>query len=159
ANRWALGQGLQTLGSQVGAALAPPVLVMLMQAFGWQHALFWAAIPPLALIALWMGYARDTPREHPSVTRRELAELGDEVVPAAAAKISGRGFLEILVNRNILLLTFSYVCMNYVFYLIANWTFLYLIQTRHFTALEGGWLASLPPIGAAVGAGIGGMVT
>jgi MFS transporter, ACS family, glucarate transporter len=31
-----------------------------------------------------------------------------------------------------------------------------LIQERDFTILQSGWLASLPPIGAALGAGIGG---
>jgi sugar phosphate permease len=46
--------------------------------------------------------------------------------------------------------------MNYVFYLLANWSFLYLVQERHFTRLEGGWLASYPPLAAAIGAGIGG---
>jgi ACS family glucarate transporter-like MFS transporter len=46
--------------------------------------------------------------------------------------------------------------MNYVFYLLASWSFLYLIQERHFALLEGGLLASLPPIGAAIGAATGG---
>jgi MFS transporter, ACS family, glucarate transporter len=59
-------------------------------------------------------------------------------------------------NRDILALTASYICMNYVFYLLANWSFLYLLQERHFTRLEGGWLASTPPLAAAIGAGIGG---
>ena len=31
--------------------------------------------------------------------------------------------------------------MNYVFYLLANWCFLYLVQERHFTVLESGWLS------------------
>ena len=64
-----------------------------------------------------------------------------------------------LLNRDIALITFSYVCMNFAFYLLANWSFLYLIQERHFTVLEGGWLASLPPLGAAIGAGMGGAMT
>ena len=51
----------------------------------------------------------------------------------------------ILASRDILLLTLSYISMNYVFYLLANWCFLYLIQERHFATLEGGVLASLPP--------------
>jgi ACS family glucarate transporter-like MFS transporter len=50
----------------------------------------------------------------------------------------------------------SYICMNYVFYLIANWCFLYLVQERHFNILEGGWLAVAPPLAAAAGAGVGG---
>lgn len=157
--RWALAQGIHTCGCQVGAAMAPPILVMLMQAFGWQRALFWAALPPLALIAVWAWYGRNTPREHPSVSATELAELGTPVIPPTDVAISFARIRHILGNRDVQLLTGSYICMNYVFYLLASWSFLYLIQQRHFTALEGGWLASLPPIGAAIGAGTGGSIT
>jgi sugar phosphate permease len=41
-------------------------------------------------------------------------------------------------------------------FLTRRWSFLYLVQERHLSALEGGWLAMLPPIGAAVGAWLGG---
>jgi MFS transporter, ACS family, glucarate transporter len=157
--RWALAQGIHTCGLQIGAALAPPILVMLMQALGWQRALFWAALPPLALIAVWLWYARNTPGEHPAVSAVELAELGTPIIPPTDNGVSLDRIRHILGNRGILFLTGSYICMNYVFYLLASWSFLYLIQQRHFTALEGGWLASLPPIGAAIGAGSGGIIT
>jgi ACS family glucarate transporter-like MFS transporter len=62
-------------------------------------------------------------------------------------------------NRNVAVTTLSYTCMNYAYYLLSNWTFLYLIQERHFALIEGGALASLPPIGAAIGAGAGGGIT
>ena len=52
-------------------------------------------------------------------------------------------------NRNVLLLFVSYMCMNYTFYLLANWVFLYLIQERQFSSLESGWLATAPPLAAA----------
>jgi ACS family glucarate transporter-like MFS transporter len=58
----------------------------------------------------------------------------------------------------VLLLTFAYACMNYTFYLLVNWCFLYLVQERHFALLEGGFMASAPPIGAAVGATVGGLL-
>ena len=157
-NRWGLAQGIHTFGMQVGAAIAPPVLVLVIQALGWQPALIWASLPPLALIAVWIWYGRDTPREHPSVTHEELAELGS-VPPVPDASISFERAAVILRNHSVALLTGSYIIMNYVFYLLASWSFLYLIQERHFAVLEGGFLASLPPIGAAVGAGIGGVIT
>ncbi|MGO9933588.1 MAG: MFS transporter, partial [Steroidobacteraceae bacterium] len=159
ANRWAFANGVNVMASQVGAALAPPVLVILMQALGWQRALFWAALPPLVLVAIWAWYGRNTPREHRSVSAIELGELDAAHIPPADSSISARRVLRILVNRDIAMLTLSYVCMNYAYYLVANWSFLYLIQERHFTALEGGWLASLPPLGAALGAGCGGGLT
>jgi ACS family glucarate transporter-like MFS transporter len=154
--QWALVQGLQSMGLQLAAALTPPVVAYLMDSSGWQHALFWPALPALGLISVWAWYGRNTPAEHPSVTREELAELGADLVAQLQSAISWRRLARLVSNRSVLLLTVSYVCMNYVFYLIANWCFLYLVQERHFSILEGGWLAAAPPLVAAVGAGIGG---
>ena len=154
--QWALVQGLQSMGLQIAAAATPPVVAYLMDAFGWQYALFWPALPALALIAVWAWYGRNAPAEHPQVTPQELAELGAASVAATQSAISWRRLGRLLANRSILLLSFSYICMNYVFYLIANWCFLYLVQERHFSILEGGWLAAAPPLAAALGAGIGG---
>jgi sugar phosphate permease len=154
--RWALIQGLQSMGLQFAAAATPPVVAYLMSTLGWQQALFWPALPAVVIIVLWAWYARNTPREHPSVTPEEIAELGKEALPPPPPKIDWRRLRHLLANRSILLATFSYVCMNYVFYLISNWCFLYLVQERHFNSLESGWLATLPPLAAGVGAGLGG---
>ena len=154
--QWALVQGLQSMGLQLGAALTPPVIALLMVHFGWQRALVWSALPVLALIGGWAWYGRNTPEEHPRVSAAELAELDPGTGPRVDQAISWRGLWLLLRNRDILALTASYICMNYVFYLLANWSFLYLVQERHFTRLEGGWLAGTPPLAAAVGAGVGG---
>ncbi len=63
---------------------------------------------------------------------------------------------KLLKNRDVLVLALSYLCMNYVFYLLSTFVFLYLVQERHFTLLESGWLASVPPLAAAAGCGVGG---
>jgi MFS transporter, ACS family, glucarate transporter len=158
ARQWPLVQGLQSMGLQLGAALTPPLIASLMSSFGWQHALAWSSLPVLALIAGWAWYGRDIPAEHPSVTEAELAELGPQVTERVDQAISWRRVWELIKNRDVIALTASYVCMNYVFYLLANWSFLYLVQERHFTVLEGGWLASTPPLAAAIGAGVGGQL-
>ena len=156
ADKWPLVQGLQSMGLGLGAALTPPLIAWLMSAFGWQRALAWTALPPLVLIGLWAWYGRDTPAEHPAVSAAELAELGGHAGARVDYAISWPGVWRLIRNRDVLVLTASYTCMNYVFYLLANWCFLYLVQERHFTVLEGGWLASTPPLAAAVGAGVGG---
>jgi MFS transporter, ACS family, glucarate transporter len=154
--QWPLVQGLQSMGLQLGAALTPPLIVSLMVSFGWQRALAWSTLPVLALIGGWAWYGRNTPEEHPRVGTAELAELDSQAGPRVDQAISWGGMWVLIRNRDILALTASYICMNYVFYLLANWSFLYLVQERHFTRLEGGWLASYPPLAAAIGAGIGG---
>jgi ACS family glucarate transporter-like MFS transporter len=62
----------------------------------------------------------------------------------------------LLKDRDVLLLTVSYLFMNYVYYLLSTWVFFYLVQERHFTVLESGVLAAAPPLAAAAGAGVGG---
>ena len=156
ARQWPLVQGLQSMGLQLGAALTPPLIASLMLSFGWQRALAWSALPVLALIGGWAWYGRNTPAEHPSVTAAELAELGPQAAERVDEAISWRRLWALMRNRDVLALSVSYICMNYVFYLLANWSFLYLVQERHFTVLESGWLASTPPLAAAIGSGIGG---
>ncbi len=155
--RWAFVQGFQTMGLNFGSALTPPLIANLMKSLGWQSALVWASLPALGLIALWAWYGRDTPREHPSVSQEELAEIGDQ--PKAHSSISIKQLLALVRDRNVLLLFISYMCMNYTFYLLSNWVFLYLIQERKFSLLESGWLATAPPLAAALGAGVGGLAT
>jgi MFS transporter, ACS family, glucarate transporter len=155
-DQWSLVQGLLSLGLGLGAAVAPPVVAWLMSSFGWQTALAWTTLPALLLTAVWAWYARNTPAEHPAVSPAELSELDTRSANNADCSISWRRLSALLKSRDLLALTVSYGCMNYVYYLLGNWCFLYLVQERHFTVLEGGWLAATPPLASALGAGIGG---
>jgi MFS transporter, ACS family, glucarate transporter len=155
-DRWPLVQGLQSMGLQLGAAVTPPLIAWLMSAFDWQRALLWTALPTLILIGAWAWYGRNSPAEHPAVSAAELTELAAHPAPPVDSTISWQRMWALMKNRDVLLLTASYVCMNYVFYLLANWCYLYLVQERHFTVLESGWLASTPPLAAAIAAGVGG---
>ncbi|MEP6884542.1 MAG: MFS transporter [Gammaproteobacteria bacterium] len=157
--RWAFVQGLQTMGISFGAALTPPLIVALMSLLGWQQALLWTGVPSLVLILVWAWYARNSPREHKAVSAEELATIGIAETPPVDSTIGFKQLLSILRNRSVLMLAFSYLCFNYCFYLLSNWVFLYLVQERHFSVLESGWLASTPPLASAVGAGVGGVIT
>jgi len=56
------------------------------------------------------------------------------------------------------LLTASYFCMNYVFYIFFNWFFIYLVDVREFEILEGGYFAAAPWMVGAVTASVGGLL-
>jgi len=154
--RWGFVVGLSSSGPNLGIAMTPPLIVALTASLGWQWALLCVAVPSAALAALWLWYARDTPREHRSVTPLELAELG--TVPLEPRRpLTVRRFVNMLVDHNILLLSASYFCLNYAFWLLTEWSFLYLFQVRHLSVVKIGALAAFPPIGAALGAWLGGM--
>jgi sugar phosphate permease len=156
--QWALAQGLVTCGVGLGAAAAPAIIASLMVSIGWHRALVLVALPTIGLIALWWRQGRDTPYVHPAVTAAELAELDHATQDLSATPVSWRRLAGLVRNRNLAGLTFSYVAMNFVFYLITFWGFLYLVQARHFSVLQGGLSAALPLLAGAAGAGAGGWV-
>jgi MFS transporter, ACS family, glucarate transporter len=155
---WGFAQGVLIMGAWVGSAVTPPLVSALVLHVGWRAALAAVCVPSLLLLAWWQINARDRPAEHPFVGELELAEIA-EGVAAADEKISLSRIAHVLVDRQVLLVTASYLLMNYVFYLVTFWSFLYLRQERQMTTLESGWLASLPFLTAAVASAAGGRLS
>lgn len=153
---WSSMQGLIVTGLWFGAAAASPLIAWLMQAWGWQRALVYSSAPSLILVALWYAFARDRPELHRHVTRHEQSELAGNPPFDAAAPLTRKRVLRVLSDPQILLITLSYTIMNYVFYLVMFWSFLYLVQERQLSVLESGWLAALPFIVAGVASAAGG---
>jgi sugar phosphate permease len=154
--RWSSMVGLMVTGLWTGAAIASPLVASLMQAYGWQAALIITSVPSLILVVLWFACVRDLPERHPWVKPAELAELAANPPYDAAAPLTARRVFRVLGDPQILLLTLSYLVMNYVFYLVTFWSFLYLVQERKLSVLESGWLAALPFVVAGVASAAGG---
>ncbi|GAC1306087.1 MAG: MFS transporter [Steroidobacteraceae bacterium] len=156
ANRWAVANGLHAGGMLLGGAVTPLLIVLLTRHVGWQGALLWTAVPVALITVAWAWYGRNRPREHPAVTPAELAELD---APADARPLTLLRLWRIMSDRNVLWLTLSYLLMNYAFYWLTFWSFVYLVKVRHFAGLESGFVGMLPWIGAAIGATVGGFLT
>ncbi len=159
---WALGNGLQAMWMNIGGAITPLLIVVLTKHFGWQGALLWTALPVAVVTVVWVSYARDWPRQHSRITAAELAELPPAGVAAeaeAAAAVTIPRMLKVIAKRDVLLAALSYLCMNYAFYLISVWSYIYLVQVRHFEGIDSGIAGMVPWLGAGIGAGIGGGVS
>ncbi|MBV8877216.1 MAG: MFS transporter, partial [Gammaproteobacteria bacterium] len=149
-SRWGLVNGLGSSAMGVGTAIAAPLMAALSAAWGWQRALLFTALPLAVVTACWAWYGRDLPQQHPSVSARELAELdGGGHAPPAPTTV--RRCLALLRQRSLLLLAISYLLENVAFYQLMAAPFLYLTQHRHLGQMDSGWLAMLPPVGAALG--------
>lgn len=154
---WAFPNGLTNAGLTLGSAAAGPLVAWLMTTVGWRQSFVVTAPAAFVLAACWYWFARDRPSEHPKVSQAELhlINAGRESAPVQLPPPGA--WIKVLGNRQILLLTASYFCSNYVFYFFFNWLFIYLVQNRGFKVFEGGWYASIPWIVGAVGALIGGL--
>ena len=155
---WALPNGLSSTGLTLGTAATAPVLAWMLTFLGWRQS--FVLLAPLGLIGavLWWWYARDNASDHHAANAAEVELIYANRPLAAAADDSQPSWLRVLRNRNVLLLTLSYFCMNYVFYQMFNWVFYYLVTVRGFESQQAGLLTSVQWIAAAVGATVGGLL-
>ncbi|HEX2138545.1 MAG TPA: MFS transporter [Woeseiaceae bacterium] len=155
---WALPNGLSSTGLTLGYAAVAPALALMIAAWGWQTA--FAMLGPLAFIGaiFWWWYVRDEPSQHATVNDAEAALIMANRPDVVAPDTNQPGWLRVLKNRDVLLLTLAYFCMNYIFYLMFNWVFYYLVEVRGFDSTAAGFFTSVQWIAAAVGATLGGFV-
>ena len=152
-----IANGLIFAGVGFGAGVTPPFITYLLIHHGWR-ASFWAsAAVGLIAGAVWYVIARDSPEEHPSVSRAE-AELIEAGLPQNVEK-SGTarlGWMQILTDRDMLPVTFSYFAYGYAAYIFFSWFFVYLNQVRGLNLRESAWFSMLPFMAMAVGSLLGG---
>ena len=134
-----------------------PLVAWLMETFGWRESFVVTAPLAFLIAGVWWWYARDYPADHPAVSQSEL-DLINADRPIQEDSLDPRsGWRHVLGNRDVLLLAASYFCMNYVCFIFFNWFFIYLVDVREFTILEGGFYAAAPWMVGAVGATVGGL--
>jgi len=154
---WAFPNSLNSTGLALGQAAIGPVVTLLIIQFGWRSSFY--ALAPLGLLvgAWWYWYARDRPAGHPAITPEEVALIDRDRDPAFTEAPVPGSWREVLMRRNVLLLAAAYFCMNYVFYMFAQWLFVYLVEERGFSLLESGFLYVLPFATGAAMAAAGGL--
>ena len=153
---WGFPTGLTSTGLTLGFAAAAPVMAWLLAEYGWRIAFL--AISPLGVVSagLWWWYSRDNPADHPAVNAAEVELITAERLPIVLTPVNPPGWVRVLTNRNIILLTLSYTCSNFVFYEVFNWFHYYLIEVRQFDAQTAAFVTSSQWIAGAVGAALGG---
>jgi MFS transporter, ACS family, glucarate transporter len=154
--RWALPNALSSAGLDLGAAFTPPLVAYIMVDYGWRMTFYVTA--PLTFVAAfaWWKLGRDHPHQHPRVNAAEVALIRRGRLHAAGTPPEPGVWRRLLRNRETVLLSLAYLCMNYVFYIFFSWFFTYLIEERHFEVLKGGVYAGLPWCVGALFATIGG---
>jgi ACS family glucarate transporter-like MFS transporter len=154
---WAFPNGLTSTGLTLGAAVTAPLVAWLMETVGWRESFLVTAPLAFVIAGVWWWYARDDPADHLRVSKQEL-DLINLNRPSPEHAVEDRtAWKRVLKNRDILLLTASYFCMNYVFFIFFNWFFIYLIDVRKFEILEGGFYAAAPWVVGAIAASAGGL--
>jgi sugar phosphate permease len=144
------------MGTRMGGAITPPLVVALMTTFGWRRTFFMFGALGLVWAWFWWRWFRDEPSQHPDVNAAELAQIeySDEPKEAAPAFKWSE-----LLTPNLLLVYGMYFTMGYTLYFNLTWLPTYLKDVRGFTLQEAGWLSGVVLFTGGVMTYVGGKLT
>ena len=144
------------MGTRMGGAITPPLVVALMTAFGWRRTFFMFGVLGVIWAWFWWRWFRDEPAQHPDVNATELAmiESGRE-----AHLEAGRFDWAALLSPNLLLVYGMYFTMGYTLYFNLTWLPTYLKDVRGFTLQQAGWLSAVVLFTGGVMTYVGGKLT
>lgn len=151
-------------------ALFAPLMAWIVSQYGWQHVFSSMGIVGMLFSLLWLKVIY-SPKEHPSITPRELAyiEQGGGLVdmdnaPSTKADKPKSGpkwsyLKQLLTNRMLLGVYFGQYCINCLTYFFLTWFPIYLVQEKGMSILKAGFIASLPALCGFLGGVLGGVIS
>jgi len=137
--------------SALAPALAPPLLTVLMLAFGWRIMFLIAGLAGLVVAVLWLLFYRAP--EEAGVPVAEIAQLRSED-PADTAE--GSRILWLLQFRTTWAMFFGFFGVVYISWLYATWLPGYLETQRHLSVASAGLWSAVPMVAGFIGAVAGG---
>ncbi len=157
-------QGITHSASRAGAAIAPPLVLLILVNLGWRWAFFVCGAIGLLWSAWWGLSYRDLPEEHGMVNRPELEIIRGRgatgaINPPPIEKQTRVPWRTLLRSANMWAIMLAYFTYVYCLWIFLSWLTKYLVDVRHFTLLKGGLLASLPLWAGVVGDTTGGLAT
>jgi sugar phosphate permease len=157
-------QGITHSASRLGAAIAPPLVVLIMTALGWRSVFYICSVVGLAWSVWWYFSYRNLPEEHGLVNRAELERIRGldekgEIKPPPIEKQTNVPWGTLLRSPNMWAIMCAYFTYVYCLWIFLSWLPSYLIDARHFTLLKVGVFASLPLWAGVVGDTVGGLAT
>ncbi len=155
----ALGNAFMMVGSSSAAAVSGPLVSSIMLKLGWRAAFYVTSLLAFGIAAVWYWVSADDPRKHKWVNQSELQLIASDRAKERPGPVTRPVPLrKLLSDRNILILSLSYTCEGYVLFIFVFWLYIYLVEVRGFSMLNGGIVASLPWLTALVCTPLGGFV-
>jgi MFS family permease len=138
----ARAQGIFFAGMSAGAALATPVVTLLLVRWGWRVAFVALGTIGATWAVAWYLWYRDRPQDHPGVNPAELRTISAPELDTRPPRIA---WAQLLRNRNLRAILAMYFTYGYTGYIFITWFPSYLIEARHLSVMMTGILAALPP--------------
>jgi sugar phosphate permease len=152
-------QGITHAGSRLGAALTPPLVVLIIQAYGWRAAFLTFGSLGLVWAAAWFWYYRDTPAEHAEANAAEKELIHSALGGARSRTSHSVPWKKILSSGTLWTVALMYFCYSYALAVYLDWFPTYLNSYRHLSLTQMGAYASMPLLAGTAGDLLGGWIS
>ena len=158
-------QGLTHSASRLGAAIAPPIVVLIVTTLGWRSVFYICGAVGFVWSLWWYVSYRNLPEEHGLVNRTELErirgfdETGKIKQAAVEREAANVPWGTLLRSPNMWAIMCAYFTYVYCLYIFLTWLPSYLVDFRHFTLVKVGLFASLPLFAGVIGDTVGGVAS
>ena len=157
-NRRGFAQGLPHSFARLGGALAPPIVIGLILAFGWRMAFVGLGAASLVWVTVWVWFYRDRPRDH-WLTNVAEVELLDAQAPALDEALKpGRTAWRALIAR-MWPVTLADFCYGWSLWVFLTWLPSYLSTDLGVDQNQLALFAALPLAAGVVGDTAGGLLS
>jgi ACS family hexuronate transporter-like MFS transporter len=154
----ALATGIFNAGTNVGAVLAPPIVVWLTLTWGWQEAFIFTGALGFIWLIFWVLMYR-LPTQHARLTADELRHIRSAEAEEAETGEPKIAWSKILGYRQAWGFIVAKFMTDPIWWFYIFWLPSYLKQGRGFTLQEIGYFAWIPFLAADVGSVLGGWLS
>jgi ACS family glucarate transporter-like MFS transporter len=147
--------GIIFMGSRLGGALTPPLVVIIIGLAGWRESFWIFGSLGVVWCVLWWRWFRDDPAQHPSINAEELKLIRESSELPKHVKVQWRK----LLNLNLLWICLMYFCYGYSLYFYLTWMPTYLKDARGFSDQQVGLVHGFILFAAAAASIVGGRLT
>jgi MFS transporter, ACS family, glucarate transporter len=146
-------------GVGAGAGLTPPLLAWIIGRYGWRASFWFSALVGVAAGAIWYWFARDTPQQHPLVTKDELRTIEEGIGKGTEKERDETplNWWNLFRSKAMCALTLSYFSYGYVAWVFFAWFYIYLQQERHLDMRSSAVYSMFPFLAMTVFSALGGL--
>jgi sugar phosphate permease len=158
-------QGITHSATRIGAAIVPPISVLIMAKLGWRWVFYIFGLTGVIWSAIFYLIYRNLPEEHRSVNQAEVAKIrgfdenGNIKEPINIKKRPTVPWGVLLKSSNMWYLMIIYAIYIYTSWIFLTWLPIYMMEYRKFSLMQMGIFASLPLWAGVIGDTFGGVVS
>lgn len=144
-------------GSQISNAIAPPILTLLLVAFGWRSMFIIIGVLGLLVLLVWQKLYRDPTSEETIAIKGSLEAAKEVREGKKSEKQASWG--ELFKHKRTWFMIIGNFGIMFTIWVYLTWLPSYLQKERGFSLTQSGFVASLPYICGIIGVLLGGSIS